>query len=458
MAKNNNSLSPEIEKLSERLAKDPKSLVFSPLANAYRKNNMIDEAIEILQKGLALHPNYASARTVLGRCYVDKRMYEMAKVEFNKAIESDPQNIVVLESLGKVYKTLSQYEEACRIYKKLLEIDPLNDNFERELKSLENLSGNIPPDSSSFDTFQTIPPQKKEGKEEISEQEKVIEKTTTPTLSQIFEESPEEKPPQQKEKKEEKEKKDNVAPTSFEEMFDKPTPAPEVPETGIAEESSSPPIEQPKVEEEEKQSEGLKEPEMIQKTEHEKGNDIKVEGITSLFEETNTAAPEKFPEEKPVAAETTPPSSKTLEEVKSTTEIESPKETIEVEKPPAEDTGQENITETKEPTEKREKPIATETLAEIYLNQGFLEEALNIYKELLTQKPDDENIKKKIEILERKKSSEPKKEEQPPQNSPSTTEVQEKPTEIQKEPTEDEKRGQSKNLDNFQDWLNKFQK
>ena len=69
MAENYEGLPPEIEKLSERLAKDPKSLVFSSLANAYRKNNMIDEAIEILQKGLEIHPNNVSARIVLGRCY-----------------------------------------------------------------------------------------------------------------------------------------------------------------------------------------------------------------------------------------------------------------------------------------------------------------------------------------------------------------------------------------------------
>lgn len=54
-------LRPEIETLSQKLETDPKSKVFAQLADAYRKSNMIDEAIEIAKKGLEIHPNYGAA-------------------------------------------------------------------------------------------------------------------------------------------------------------------------------------------------------------------------------------------------------------------------------------------------------------------------------------------------------------------------------------------------------------
>src|SRR3990172_7952133 len=75
MAKNEAALDPEIERLSEKYSKDPNSLVFAYLADAYRRSNLIDEAIDIVKRGLQIHPHYSSAHIVLGCCFRDKRMY-----------------------------------------------------------------------------------------------------------------------------------------------------------------------------------------------------------------------------------------------------------------------------------------------------------------------------------------------------------------------------------------------
>jgi hypothetical protein len=61
----------EIAKLGERYNKEPTSKIFVPLADAYRKNNMIDEALEVLNKGLEYHPQYALAHLILGKCYFE---------------------------------------------------------------------------------------------------------------------------------------------------------------------------------------------------------------------------------------------------------------------------------------------------------------------------------------------------------------------------------------------------
>jgi len=51
--------------------------------------------------------------------------------------------------------------------------------------------------------------------------------------------------------------------------------------------------------------------------------------------------------------------------------------------------------ETQEPS-----PFTTRSVAELYESQGYLTEALRIYKEVIRQKPDDEDIKHKIEEIE----------------------------------------------------------
>ncbi|TES92898.1 MAG: tetratricopeptide repeat protein [Candidatus Cloacimonadota bacterium] len=480
MAENNEGLPPEIEKLSERLAKDPKSLVFSSLANAYRKNNMVDEAIDILQKGLEIHPNYASARIVLGRCYTDKRMYEMAKVEFNKALENDPQNIVVLEKLGEVYKTLNQNEDAYDVYKKLLELDPPNETFEREVESLKNLVEESIQKSTEYDSFQTIPEQK-------------VATPDTPTLTEIFEDTP---PVTEKssetivtEVEEKKEEGTEPVTSTFSEMFEEQPPASEEPvmtqekqevsdiETSVEKEEpveEKPPVdlETPMVAEPPKETEQLAEEQPPKEEEH--PQEVKppkavepLEGMTSIFEKDSLETTQAMPEQEAPA-----------ETEKFVFELSKELEKEEVVSPV--DTSQESLEEVKEPGEEKEKPTATETLAKIYLSQGFVDEALNIYKELLSNDPENENFKNKIEELEKQTPEEAGPQEQPPQieqkergssqeqppqmNPLEEAGTQEQPPQISpleerdsKEITEEEERKESKNLDNFQDWLKKMQ-
>jgi len=45
-------------------------------------------------------------------------------------------------------------------------------------------------------------------------------------------------------------------------------------------------------------------------------------------------------------------------------------------------------------------PFVTETMAELYLQQGFREEALNVYRQLLAQNPDDRGLAERVRHLE----------------------------------------------------------
>jgi tetratricopeptide (TPR) repeat protein len=517
LAENYEGLPPEIERLSERLAKDPKSLVFSSLANAYRKNSMVDEAIEILQKGLEIHPNYASARIVLGKCYVDKRMYELAKEQFKKALENDPQNVVVLESLARVYKTLNQYNDAFEIFKRLLDLDPLNENFEREVEELKGLVKDISGSSEQYASFQTIPSQA--AVEQKSEEEKPAPEpepksqpepeSDAPTLSDIFEGVPAspDSPPSDEATSQETEQsleKPNIVTTAtdFSDMFEK-----EEPETTPPEKTQSAGTEQPSREFEKPADHGTQETTQPQPSEpsqfnqsppaadavieHEKfelfpdeaapepapepeipehdtttaeipsetasssEEASRIEGITSAFDEAGLeGVPERGDEgtQESLAPNTEAIVSELSQELSMEEHPEPPQEAATVEQPPVEEdqpppveTSPEAAAATPKPDQ---KPRATETLAEIYLSQGFNSQALHIYRELLARDPENDSLKQKITKLEQRIAME----------SGSQQEQEKTAQDDTQEPSEQERRTQSKNLDSFQDWLKKFQK
>ncbi|MBA7512571.1 hypothetical protein ES705_04578 [subsurface metagenome] len=129
----------EITKLSERYNKDPKSRIFVQLADAYRKNKMIDEAIEILNKGLEHHPQYPLAYLIIGKCYYDKRMFTQAKEYFEKTLTFAPDNIIALRMTAETCASLKDEKGQILAYKGLLSLDPFDAAAKEKLTQLESL-------------------------------------------------------------------------------------------------------------------------------------------------------------------------------------------------------------------------------------------------------------------------------------------------------------------------------
>ncbi|UCG92183.1 MAG: hypothetical protein JSV97_00300 [candidate division WOR-3 bacterium] len=125
----------EIAKLSERYSKDPESRIFVQLADAYRKNSMIDEALDVLNNGLRYHPEYPLAYLIMGKCFFDKRMFLEAQESFEKTLSLDAQNIVALRMLAQTCELLQDREGQITAYRSILNLDPFDaaakENFER---------------------------------------------------------------------------------------------------------------------------------------------------------------------------------------------------------------------------------------------------------------------------------------------------------------------------------------
>ncbi|HDZ62797.1 MAG TPA: tetratricopeptide repeat protein [Nitrospirae bacterium] len=130
----------EIEKLKKKAEKDPRSKLFVPLAEAYKQRDMIDEAIEVLFKGIDDQPEYASARVALGKIYLDKEMLTEARDEFEKVIKLIPDNLLANKRLAYIYREQGEHNMAVEKYQIVLGLSPNDVESVEALESLKSRS------------------------------------------------------------------------------------------------------------------------------------------------------------------------------------------------------------------------------------------------------------------------------------------------------------------------------
>ncbi|MFL5783763.1 MAG: CDC27 family protein [Bacteriovoracaceae bacterium] len=118
--------------------KNPRSKVFAPLAEAYRKLGMLDDALKILKDGIRNHPNYALGYIVLAHCYYDLEKYELTYNTLRPIIAQNADNISLQKIFAQSCIHLGHLEEALDTYKYLLFLNPRDKFFASEVKKLED--------------------------------------------------------------------------------------------------------------------------------------------------------------------------------------------------------------------------------------------------------------------------------------------------------------------------------
>jgi tetratricopeptide (TPR) repeat protein len=116
--------SPLIYDYLKKYQEDPTSRVFAPLAEAYRKAGLIDEAIEIAREGLRIHPGFVGGRVALARCLFDKALNSEVVTELTPVVRDVPDNLVAQRLLAESCLMLGQVAEALGCYKMLLYFSP----------------------------------------------------------------------------------------------------------------------------------------------------------------------------------------------------------------------------------------------------------------------------------------------------------------------------------------------
>jgi tetratricopeptide (TPR) repeat protein len=126
----------EIVKLSQRLAANPTSRIFAPLADAYRRAGRLSEAVAVCEQGLRHHPDYLSGLVVMGRTYHDSGDLEAANATFKRIVSADPRNVTAVRALGEIAHARGDVGAALSAYRSALELEPHDGELRERVESL----------------------------------------------------------------------------------------------------------------------------------------------------------------------------------------------------------------------------------------------------------------------------------------------------------------------------------
>ena len=121
-----------------KFQEDPSSRVFAPLAEAYRKAGLVDEAIEVAREGLQNHPSFIGGRVALSRALFDKEQYEEVIKELTPIVQDVPDNLVAQRLLAESCLMVGGVAEALGAFKMLLYFSPADPETAKIVHELED--------------------------------------------------------------------------------------------------------------------------------------------------------------------------------------------------------------------------------------------------------------------------------------------------------------------------------
>lgn len=116
---------------------NPKSRVFAPLAETYRKIGMADKAMSILKEGIRNHPQYLLGHLGLSACYADRGEFQIAYQTLRPFVKDHRENIRLQKLFSTVCIETNRLEEALETLKFLLFVNPRDQESSKKVKELE---------------------------------------------------------------------------------------------------------------------------------------------------------------------------------------------------------------------------------------------------------------------------------------------------------------------------------
>lgn len=332
----------EIVKLTDRLAKDPKSKLFVPLAEEYKKAGDVEMAIYVLTEGLKNNPSYVTARSILGRLLFEKGDLDGSYKELEEVVKAIPDNLLSQRKLGDICILQNKPDEALRHYRSVLSLNPRDNEIASMISDIEagrDVKTRIPQPAPQ-------PSPAEEVKPEASQQPQ-----TAPA------QQPKAVPagPQ-------------AAPLAA------PVSRAEGPKSVKAPVVAAAPVPRP--------AGGAEEPEevlVVESLDAERPDrKLSAAGLDFLSEQ---------PQEDTYASSAEEPAG-----------VFAPAEQVREELPPSDQVpAGPKETETREEAADKSDDFTTDTLAELYIAQGFYEKAIDIYDRMLADNPDSRGLREKLE-------------------------------------------------------------
>jgi len=176
-----------IKKYEDILSRDPQAYSFAPLADIYRKLGLLEEAIAIARRGVALHPDFASGQMSLAVACLENNMVDEARKALEVVVRVTPENLDAQRKLAGVYASAGNAAAAERCLQIIADLDP---DASREVSAYPRLSEAgavavmaVPADEAPIQTFAEI-------EEEDLLEADILELTDDLIEEEIFTEEP----------------------------------------------------------------------------------------------------------------------------------------------------------------------------------------------------------------------------------------------------------------------------
>src|SRR5262245_25531432 len=97
-----------IRRYEDRMSRDPGSLAFAPLADAYRKAGRTEDAVRLCREGLVRYPEYSTARLILAKALLDAGEAEAALAETRDLLARTPADAQAHRLAAEVFRRLGR--------------------------------------------------------------------------------------------------------------------------------------------------------------------------------------------------------------------------------------------------------------------------------------------------------------------------------------------------------------
>jgi len=126
----------DLQRWSEEVARDPRSLAFLPLARAYRKQGLREASLQLCMRGLEAHPAHVEAHGLLAMLYLDEGNHEKAADEWSMVLRIDPDNFEALRGMGFCYLEQDRLSRARQMLERAALLRPEDPTVQEALRVL----------------------------------------------------------------------------------------------------------------------------------------------------------------------------------------------------------------------------------------------------------------------------------------------------------------------------------
>lgn len=136
----------------QEFQKNPRSLVFVALAENYRKRGLLQQADEILNEGLVVHPDLSSALLLKAKIAFDQKKYASALDQLERLLQKNQDNVRAHKFKAEIFLRLGQRRAAMRALESVLRLFPQDLEAVKSLEELENLESDVKVDVRKIST------------------------------------------------------------------------------------------------------------------------------------------------------------------------------------------------------------------------------------------------------------------------------------------------------------------